>query len=137
MAPARSLAGGGTGGGGAVVRRAGRDHLRVLKSHAGVAIDKGIPPVISTISKGHATQFRDVAKFQVTDLEEIRCEMPHPSVRGWTCRGKVYRAIRGTVEVEPRTNGIPPGCVEIVCERCKARYVVCPTKRLAGDTESA
>lgn len=63
--------------------------------------------------------------------EEIRCEMPHPKVRNWSCRGLVYIANPHEYEVIPRTNGVPPRCFKVFCPRCKTEYIVCPTRPAA------
>lgn len=56
---------------------------------------------------------------------DVRCEAPHPSVSGWTCRGKLTRAVPGTVRVE-RGSEPPPGCTVLRCRRCGREYIACP-----------
>jgi hypothetical protein len=62
---------------------------------------------------------------------EIRCHAPHPRVPGWTCRTRLYAAVPGSVVIRERENGVPHGCLHLVCPKCGTEYVVCPSDRAA------
>lgn len=61
---------------------------------------------------------------------EIRCERPHPVVKGWSCRAKLNIAVPDGFEVR---EGAAPDlrCVTVTCWRCGATYEVCPVGRAA------
>lgn len=62
---------------------------------------------------------------------EVRCAAPHPTVRGWTCRARLYAAEPDTVDITPRDNGVPRGCLHLICPKCGTEYVACPRDRAA------
>jgi hypothetical protein len=62
---------------------------------------------------------------------EVRCPAAHPTVPAWACNARLYAAVPGSVVIHERKNGIPHGCLHLVCPRCGTEYVVCPADRAA------
>jgi phage FluMu protein Com len=56
--------------------------------------------------------------------EEVRCQAPHPTVRGWACRGLLFEAPTGSVELLEDRGELPPGYIRVRCPKCRAAHVV-------------
>lgn len=56
-------------------------------------------------------------------MREIRCEAPHPKVRGWSCRARIAD-VAGAVEVVEQGGPSGPGDVRVVCWRCGTAYLM-------------
>lgn len=54
----------------------------------------------------------------------IRCTARHPDDPQRECRAWLLNAVPDSVDVH-QNGDPPPGCVQVRCPRCGARYVVC------------